>query len=285
MSWAVFAVLQLAITTVGVATVFLLRNRELTERLRAQERVASDAADLLEQACARFQTMADEVLGNWLAERALELDDDDPVQRVQKLVLQNEREPIPDFAEEMRRRIAAGDEAQAQNRESWLQLRMDLFDLASGLIERYPRSHPVVVQLYEAFAFRDAEFGVELPALPEPNPSSDDEAETEGSEHLRAANELLLRQLEDAQKEITRLRTTGRHLQQQEEDLKALLQQFTRDSRDMMACIQELEQENQRLREQLREPQPDDAPDPDEAAATGEASAAPLADDPLAHSA
>ena len=90
-----------------------------------------------------------------------------------------------------------------------------------------------------------------------------------------------LRQLEDAQKEITRLKTTGRHLQQQEEDLKALLQQFTRDSRDMMACIQELEQENQRLRERLPEsPQPGGAPDPAEAAP----SAGPLADDPLPNS-
>lgn len=259
MSWTVFAVLQLTITTVGIATVFLLRNRELTGRLRAQERIATDAAELLEQAAGRFQTMADEVLANWLVERAMELDEDDPVQSVQKLVLDNEREPVADFAEVMRRRIAAGDEAQAQNREAWLQMRMDLFDLASGLIERYPRSHPVVVQLYEAFAFRDAELGVELPALPEPDFASTDETvETEDSEHLRAANELLMRQLEDAQKEITRLRTSGRHLQQQEEDLKALLQQFTRDSRDMMACIQELEQENQRLRERLPEPSPQD---------------------------
>ena len=35
------------------------------------------------------------------------------------------------------------------------------------------------------------------------------------------------------------------------EELKALLQQFTRDSREMMACIQTLEKENAVLREQL----------------------------------
>lgn len=35
------------------------------------------------------------------------------------------------------------------------------------------------------------------------------------------------------------------------EELKALLQQFTKDSREMMACIQTLEKENAQLREQL----------------------------------
>lgn len=42
------------------------------------------------------------------------------------------------------------------------------------------------------------------------------------------------------------------------EELKTLLQQFTRDSREMMACIQTLEAENAQLREQLG----DDAPAP-----------------------
>ena len=37
----------------------------------------------------------------------------------------------------------------------------------------------------------------------------------------------------------------------QSEDLKNLLQQFTKDSREMMACIQSLEKENASLREQL----------------------------------
>ncbi|MEM7100462.1 MAG: hypothetical protein AAF541_19495 [Pseudomonadota bacterium] len=37
----------------------------------------------------------------------------------------------------------------------------------------------------------------------------------------------------------------------QSEDLKKLLQQFTQDSREMMACIQALEKENAELREQL----------------------------------
>ena len=37
----------------------------------------------------------------------------------------------------------------------------------------------------------------------------------------------------------------------EDEDLKELLQQFTRDSRDMLSCIQGLEEENQTLRQQL----------------------------------
>ncbi len=54
------------------------------------------------------------------------------------------------------------------------------------------------------------------------------------------------------------------------EELKTLLQQFTKDSREMMACIQSLEAENAQLREQLGEPPPGET----SAGGTEEASAA-----------
>ncbi len=49
------------------------------------------------------------------------------------------------------------------------------------------------------------------------------------------------------------------------EELKALLQQFTRDSREMMSCIQTLEKENAVLREQLGL-EPETAAEPTETA-------------------
>ncbi len=49
------------------------------------------------------------------------------------------------------------------------------------------------------------------------------------------------------------------------EELKALLQQFTRDSREMMACIQTLESENAELRELLGDKAPPIASPPAEA--------------------
>jgi hypothetical protein len=251
MTWPLFAVVQLVLTTVGVALVLSLRNRELVRKLEAQEAATRDAAVLLEDAASRFQSVADETLASWLAERATEFDEHDPVQVVQKLVLQNEQEAIPDFADSMRRRISAGTEARKQTQEQWRQLRMDSYEQASGLIERFPRSHPVIVQIYDVFCSLDAEHEVELPALPDPVENPDAEAfGSEETEHLRAANELLRAQLEETQNDMVGLRTRNEEQQRQEDDLKALLQQFTRDSRDMMACIGELERENQRLRDQ-----------------------------------
>ncbi|MEZ5598380.1 MAG: hypothetical protein R3E84_18725 [Pseudomonadales bacterium] len=40
-----------------------------------------------------------------------------------------------------------------------------------------------------------------------------------------------------------------------DEDVRKLLKQFTQDSRDMLACIQKLEKENQSLRDQLAQSQ------------------------------
>lgn len=274
MSWPLFAVIQLALTTVGVAVAFWLRNRELVSRLATQEAASAEAARLLEEAASRFESVADDALDKWLVERAMEFDDDDPVQVVQKLVLQNEREPIPDFSKSMRRRIAAGTDIEEQNREQWLQLRMDVYDYAATLIRKYPRSQPVVVQVYSAFAPLDAAYGVELPALPDATVDFDDDEESTGSEeveHVRATNELLKQQLEDARNEVAALRLSGRNLEQQEADLKALLQQFTRDSRDMMTCIQELELENQRLRSELGSRPATDADELDEAARADDA--------------
>ncbi len=60
------------------------------------------------------------------------------------------------------------------------------------------------------------------------------------------------------------------------EELKSLLQQFTRDSREMMACIQTLESENAELRELLGDAAPPvKAPPPDdpEESATAQPSA------------
>jgi hypothetical protein len=252
MSWPVFAVIQLALMTVGVAVAFWLRNRELKTRLNAQEQAIAEAAALVDEASERFESVVEEARDKWLAERTRELDESDPVQKVQQLVLQNEKEPIPDFAETMRRQISAGHETQDNFGQQWREARTDSYQTACNLIERFPRSHPVLVQLYDAFGALDAEHGVELPPLPEPVvPAASEEAGgSEETEHLRAANDLLLQQLAETQKELAAARTSREDAQEQEADLKALLQQFTRDSRDMMACIQELEQENQRLRDQ-----------------------------------
>jgi hypothetical protein len=255
MSWPVFAVIQLALMTVGVFVVFWLRNRELKVTLDAQAQAVAEATALLDEASERFESVVEEARDKWLAERTRDLDDSDPVQKVQQLVLQNEKEPIPDFAETMRRQISAGRETQDNFCEQWRQLRTDSYQMACGLIERFPRSHPVLVQFYDAFDPLDTEHGVELPPLPEPVvPAANEEAGgSEETEHLRAANDLLLQQLAETQKELAAARASREHAQEQEADLKALLQQFTRDSRDMMACIQELEQENQRLRDRPAE--------------------------------
>ena len=254
MTWPLFALVQLALTAVGLGVVLWLRNRALGRLLAARERETAEAAELLQAASERFEGVSAEARGKWLDERVEALDEDDPVERIQKLVLQNEKEPIPGFAERLGRRLAAGAEGDDEAREEWLALRTDTYRDACRLIERFPRSHSVVVQIYDAFAPLDVRHEVDLPPLPEPVEREEDEASaSEVTEQLRAANDLLNQQLADAQAELATLKAVAEG-EEQEEDLKALLQQFTRDSRDMMACIQELEQENRQLRERLEVP-------------------------------
>lgn len=250
MSWPLFAAIQLALTAAGTAVVLWLRGRRLGALLEDRERLVEEAGALIEQAEARFSALATGAVDKWLAERTEALDEEDPVQLITKRVLQNEKEPIPDFEDTLRRQLDG--DATDQGQEAWRRARTAGYQTACDLVERFPASHPVIARLYASFDELDAQYGVELPPLPEPpEPAADDGDGPEAMEHLRAANELLRQQLESAQKEIAALESSSTGAGQEDEDLKSLLKQFTRDSRDMMACIQELEQENQKLREQL----------------------------------
>lgn len=66
-----------------------------------------------------------------------------------------------------------------------------------------------------------------------------------GTQDLEAEIEELRSKLESAST------SSGEPVEDRTDELKALLQQFTKDSREMMACIQTLEIENAQLREQL----------------------------------
>ena len=110
-----------------------------------------------------------------------------------------------------------------------------------------------MLQLHEAYRNLDEELGNPTADLPDPPEVSAEDATdlTQESEHLRATNELLQQENDKLRGQLSQQSADGADADEQAEDLKALLQQFTKDSRDMMACIQKLEAENANLRQQL----------------------------------
>ncbi len=131
--------------------------------------------------------------------------------------------------------------------ESWRELRTSQHELASKLIGAIPSQHSSIVELYEVFSRLDETFSIDLPALPEAEEGS---AGVTGDEHLRSDNEQLREQLESAREALIAAGDGGGNTES--EDLKSLLQQFTRDSRDMMICIEMLEAENLQLRDRMQ---------------------------------
>ena len=211
MSWPLFAVIQLALVTLGVSAAFWLRNRELKTRYRALEAQSVAAEEAVAEAAARFEGMADAAREQWLA---------------------------------------SGSDAHTHYQDQRRNLREQTHTLASRLTESYPFSQPVIAQLYDAFATLDHAFSIDLPPLPDApeREAGDDMDLCQEAEHLRAANELLLQQLEEARTELSKRQNSSEDAEEQAEDLKKLLQQLTKDSRDMMGCIQDLERENARLK-------------------------------------
>lgn len=250
MSWPLFAVIQLALVTLGVSAAFWLRNRELKTRYRALEAQSVAAEETVAEAAAKFEGMADAAREQWLSERISACTGDDPVSEVQRLVLQNERSPHPEFAAELQQQLASGSDAHAHYQDQWRSLREQSHALACRLTESYPLSQAVISQLYEAFAALDKAFSIDLPPLPDApeREAGDDMDLSQEAEHLRAANELLQQQLEEARAELNKQQSSSEDAEEHAEDLKKLLQQFTKDSRDMMGCIQDLERENARLK-------------------------------------
>lgn len=261
MSWQLFAAVQVAVFALGAAAAFLLRNRQLKQRLRAMEAESAEAAQTLAEAESRFETLAEEACESWLESRISALQDDEPATRLQRLVLENERLPDPAFSERAAELLAAGGEASDFYGEKWQALREASHHTAAHLIQGYPRSEAVIRQLYQAFSPMDELFDISLPPLPEaPEPDPADEMDLgQEAEHLRAANELLHNQLEEARAQLEGQQEQHADYAAQEADLKKLLQQFTRDSRDMLRCIQQLEQENAELRALISEDLPEAA--------------------------
>ncbi len=250
MTWPLFAVIQLGLVTLGVTTAFWLRNRELKARYRELEAQSATADEAVAEATARFEGVAETARDEWLSERIASCSGDDPVSEVQRLVLQNERSPDPDFMAGLQQLLASGSDAHTHYQQQWQGLREQSHQLACRLIESYPLSQAVISQLYEAFTELDKAFATDLPPLPDApeRESGDDMDLSQEAEHLRAANELIQQQLEEARTELNKHQSSSEEAEEQAEDLKKLLQQFTKDSRDMMGCIQDLERENARLK-------------------------------------
>jgi hypothetical protein len=220
MTWPLFAVIQLAMLTIGISVAFVLRNRTLKQRYES----LLEGLDAAETAVAKANERSSEGAEKlWLRDRVGEIpeSESDDIARIQRMVLENELSPTEDFTGKLTTILSSAEAARAAAVEQWSTTRESAAAIAADLISRYPLSHPVISQLHEAYESLDQAFGTSSPALPDPEPVDDaDETDiTQEVEHLRAANDLL--------------------------------QQFTKDSRDMMTCIQKLEAENANLRQQL----------------------------------
>ena len=272
MSWPVFAVIQLGIVTLGVIVACFLRNRELNRRYAELGAASEEALEVVDQAKAQLDAEAHVA---WLNERVAALEGEDDATSIQRLVLENELEANPEFTDQLSERLGAADSAQDALRAQWQEVRAESQVTASRLIQEYPLSHPVIVQLFQAFDSLDEALELEPSTLPEPPEASDEEDVDAGAEaeNLRAAKELLEKELDILKATLDTTNASNEESAEQAEDLKALLQQFTKDSRDMMECIQNLEAENKSLREQLGE-----APEAEAETAVDDAEAA--ADEP-----
>ena len=186
MSWALFAVIQLSIVTVGVTVAFWLRNRELKKRYGVLEQASAHASTAVEAARDQLTQGTDA----WFNERLGSLTEEDEVTTIQRMVLENEREPSAEFDDKLRKQLSSTESAQRA---------------------------------------LNAALDAAVPDI------ADDDAT------------------------------------QEEEDLKELLQQFTKESRGMTSDIQNLRSENKMLREQLGV---DPAPE------THDTSALPAEDEP-----
>ncbi len=242
MSWSLFAIIQLSATAAGLVAAFWLRNRELKKHLATMEVAQDEAAQALAEAKNKLESI--EERKEWLQGRIASLDGDDPVTVVQRMVLQNESKPKKSFNNELSAQLGSGSTVE----ETWRELRTSQHELASKLIGTIPSQHSSIVELYEVFSSLDETFSIDLPALPEAEEGSVD---VSGDEQLRSDNEQLREQLESAREALIAT-GEGRSGNTEGEDLKSLLQQFTRDSRDMMICIEMLEAENLQLRDRMQ---------------------------------
>jgi len=112
----------------------------------------------------------------------------------------------------------------------------------------------------------------------ESHPSPDQSLPAEDSEHaarlaeLESENHQLLEKIQALEVSHEALKAaatevSGESQPVKEEELKALVKQFTQDSRDMLSCIHNLELENQALKDKLDATAPADSGEADEDAA------------------
>ncbi|MCZ6641777.1 MAG: hypothetical protein O7F71_09405 [Gammaproteobacteria bacterium] len=236
MSWSLFAIIQLGVTAAGIVAAFWLRNRELKKHLNTLETAQDEAGQALAEAKTKLESIEERKA--WLKGRIAALDGDDPVTIVQRMVLQNESKSEKSFNHDLSARLAGHSNVE----ETWRELRANQNELSTKLIGTLPSQHSSIVKLYEVYSALDVSLGIDLPALPEAEEGSGDLAD---DDQLRSENARLQEELESARGALA----GG---EDAKGDLKSLLQQFTRDSRDMMLCIEMLEAENLQLRERLK---------------------------------
>ena len=215
MSWPVFAVLQLALSLVGACVVFVLHHRRISSENDAL-RTACEAAAAADD--------ADTAVRKHITARLAEIDGDDAAAQVRKLILGHELEANASLADDL-----AAVLKDDTGGETWRKVRLAAWEEAA--------SAPPLREAFDRYADIDAYFE----HTPEPWPEVETTEELPDGNDLATENEALKARIEELE--------SGKD----DEDLRNLLKQFTQDSREMMACIQDLEKENAALKEQLEQ--------------------------------
>ncbi len=240
-TWPIFAVLQLALTLVGAIVVFCLHHRRLSKE-----------NDALREACEAVAANAGGADSSEALKAQLEaVTGDDPAAQVQKLVLATALETDPNSQAKV-----AALPANPQIQSTWHSLRSTAWQQACDApdlrpaFEQYAALDTLLDFASQAWPEADAEPAEESDTLSADEVDAMFGAQEETAEPEPAADaldaEALLEENKALKEELAALKGNG-----SDADLRKLLKQFTQDSREMMGCIQELEKENQALKEQL----------------------------------
>ncbi len=224
MTWPVFAVLQLALCLIGACIVFALHHRRL-----AREN------DALREACASAAAGVDgdEAWHARVREKLAAATGEEPIARIQRLILGNELQANAQLADELAALL--GDPEIAG---TWTALRKLAWEEAAAL---GGKPGDAARTAFERYAPLDEALGYD--AAPWPDPVGGEDASEDENEQAAL------------HAEITALKEKIAELEsgKDDEELRKLLKQFTQDSREMMGCIQDLEKENATLKAQIEQ--------------------------------
>ena len=282
-SWIILGLVQLSLISVCAVVFLVLKLKQRGKDIVEWEEKNEEASTALAKAGELLEATPDIPAEKpWPEQVKLYLETLPPADEANDatkaiiLVLNNELEPNADLTSELGQILGAESSHETSEDEgldsgfhdelfaSYQAIREECVQLTDQILTQFPAAKKLLQMLHEAYQPLDEKLQLTIPSLHIPaefdNPP---EPAAEGDAVLQAEIETLKDQLQTAKNELAMLEAAfgGEETKspspetakenEEDEDLKALLQQFTKDSRDMLTCIQKLEQENKELEDKL----------------------------------